>query len=643
MINAYVKLFLTIVLSLCIYLIPINAQETDEVELRKKIDLLNEQARKKLLMPDSMIVYAEQAYQWSDKAGYAKGKANALKFKGIYAHAKSNFNQAIQYYQDALEIFTTLKDDLEIGKANLNIATSYNHKNEYPLSIQYGLEALKYFRKVNDPNGEGRVLNLLGIATYIQGDYRTALKYFFNYNHLVQKAKDENEIASSFNNIGSAYEKLKRPDSAIFYYKKVLAYEIKKGSESNLGMTYQNIGSLYNSINKHRLALDFHQKSKTSFERANDKKYLSHSYYNIGLSYKLLKDTTAAISWFKKAMNLASVIQETEILKETNQQLSKIDASDQNFKQAYQKLLVSNQMQDAILNSDKTKIIEELKTKYETEKKELKIADLNQQAQINQLQLKQKNSYLLFAIIVIALGILTAYLLFNRQKIKQQMRLKEDANKQQELMVKEILLAEERERRRIASDLHDGVGQTLSAALMNLHSLVSKINLQDKQQSLFAEKTLSLLNESYDEMRSISHQMVPNALIKSGLTTAVREFINKIDEQKLKISLETEGLDEKLDENIETAIYRIIQEAVNNVVKHAKASKLSIQIFKDTQGISLTIEDNGIGFNVKEVNQTSGIGLKNIQNRVHALKGNLEYDSRFGSGTLVNIYIPISP
>src|SRR5690606_18382522 len=103
------------------------------------------------------------------------------------------------------------------------------------------------------------------------------------------------------------------------------------------------------------------------------------------------------------------------------------------------------------------------------------------------------------------------------------------------------------------------------------------------------------ISDSYDEMRSISHQMMPNALLKAGLSAAVRDFLNKIDQEKIGIHLEVVGFQNKLDEQVETVLYRVIQESVNNVIKHAKASKLNIQLCNDEDGISITIEDNGKG------------------------------------------------
>jgi two-component system NarL family sensor kinase len=133
----------------------------------------------------------------------------------------------------------------------------------------------------------------------------------------------------------------------------------------------------------------------------------------------------------------------------------------------------------------------------------------------------------------------------------------------------------------------------------------------------------------------------PNALLKSGLSSAVKEFIDKIDSRVLKVNLYSEGLNERLDSNIETVLYRVIQECVNNVIKHSGANELDISLIKDTDGIAATIEDNGKGFSVNEKGKTEGIGLKNISTRIEYLKGTVDFDSSPGKGTLVAIHVPL--
>ncbi|MCR6722055.1 MAG: ATP-binding protein [Chitinophagaceae bacterium] len=121
----------------------------------------------------------------------------------------------------------------------------------------------------------------------------------------------------------------------------------------------------------------------------------------------------------------------------------------------------------------------------------------------------------------------------------------------------------------------------------------------------------------------------------------MRDFIDKIDKRALKVHIYTEGLDERLDSNVETVLYRVIQECVNNVIKHSGASTLDISITRDADGISATVEDNGKGFDSNDKSKFDGIGLKNILTRIEYLKGTVDFDSAPGRGTLVAIHVPL--
>jgi signal transduction histidine kinase len=240
------------------------------------------------------------------------------------------------------------------------------------------------------------------------------------------------------------------------------------------------------------------------------------------------------------------------------------------------------------------------------------------------------------------LMILLGFSYYRRNKLQQEKKLQVEVIKQQDLATKAVIAAEENERKRIAADLHDGVGQMMSAAKMNLSAFESDISFKDQVQKLSFEKIIGLVDESCKEIRSVSHQMMPNALLKSGLASAIKEFIDKIDNRVIKINLYTEGLNERLDSNIETVLYRVIQECVNNVIKHSGANSLDISLIKDADGIAATIEDNGKGFDVNDKEKFSGIGLKNITSRIEFLKGTVDFDSSAGKGTLVAIHVPLA-
>jgi two-component system NarL family sensor kinase len=167
------------------------------------------------------------------------------------------------------------------------------------------------------------------------------------------------------------------------------------------------------------------------------------------------------------------------------------------------------------------------------------------------------------------------------------------------------------------------------------------MKLENKGQQNSLSKIIDLVDESCKEVRHVSHNMMPNALLKNNLAAAVQDFTDKLDDKTLKVHLYTEGLDKRLDANIETVLYRVIQECVNNVIKHAQATTLDISIIKDRDGIDATIEDNGKGFDATDKNKFEGIGLKNIITRVEYLKGTVDFDAAPGRGTVVALHVPL--
>lgn len=182
----------------------------------------------------------------------------------------------------------------------------------------------------------------------------------------------------------------------------------------------------------------------------------------------------------------------------------------------------------------------------------------------------------------------------------------------------------------------------MSAAKMNLSAFESGISFTNNEQKGSFEKIIQLVDESCKEVRSVSHNMMPGALLKKNLSAALNDFIDKLDKKTLNVHLYTEGLEERLDSNVELVLYRVIQECVNNVIKHSSATQLDISVIRDKDGINATIEDNGKGFDTSDKEKREGIGLKNVSTRIEYLKGTVDFDSAPGRGTVVGFHIPLT-
>lgn len=240
-----------------------------------------------------------------------------------------------------------------------------------------------------------------------------------------------------------------------------------------------------------------------------------------------------------------------------------------------------------------------------------------------------------FIIEIVVLMVLLAYRLKTMQDTAERLFLEKTLAQQQR--TEAILEAEDRERLRIARDLHDGIGQMLAAARMALGNFLAKKKLENQH----IQNSLDLLEESIKEIREISHNMMPGALTKLGLSTALKQFVNKINALGvLQIELQIIGVKERLSEKIETMLYRVVQEILSNIIRHAEATKVSIELVKHENELVLVVEDNGKGFDGKAP-ENNGIGIKNIATRVEYLNGSVNFDSAIGRGTSVIVEIPL--
>ena len=215
--------------------------------------------------------------------------------------------------------------------------------------------------------------------------------------------------------------------------------------------------------------------------------------------------------------------------------------------------------------------------------------------------------------------------------------------KEQELRsVSSMLDIQERERRRIASDLHDRLGSMLSTVKLYLGSVEEQIDAWNGSGSEQYDKAVSLLDEACDEIRKISHDLVSGELLKFGLTSALRQLAKTIEGTgQLKVNVITFGLEDRLENSVEITLYRVVQELVNNILKHAKASFVNIQLTRTEHELNIMVEDNGIGFDLGGAAGKGGMGIKNVCSRVGKLDGQIRYDSAEGRGTTTMIDIPI--
>lgn len=597
-----------------------------------KIDSLIAFAVDNLYKNDSiagLAMYA--ALDIADKNDLAEKKGKCFSLLSWREEKFGNIRQALRYAQEAIEI-------LKERPPGHTLIWTYNHAGwisrrlmERGKAMEYAMQALQFAEQTSDTTNIGSAYNTMA-ALYVElQDYDKALEYHRQSLYWRELAGNSISIAQSHGNMGIVYMRMERYEEALKAHKRGLKVAQEASNMAEVAFFYNDIGSTYLYKGDIDSSIHYLRKSIAMREEMKEMNEIAYTYNYLGEAYEKAGHIEEGERWIKKALQVAIDIENSKQNYEALESLSDFYARNQQYDSAYVYLHKHKLYGDSIHETRQEELIHELAAQYETEKKEQQIEILNREKAIQQLKLRQRNLLLVGTVSVLLLVMAGVYLWQNRLKTRTEARLQRQA-------VQDVLQAEERERRRIATDLHDGVGQMLSAALLNLNDALGKTPKGTSNSA--AEKALALLEDSYSEMRSISHQMMPNALLKAGLASSVREFLDKIDGEKIKVSLDVVGLDERLDEQTETVLYRVIQEAVNNVIKHAEASKLTIQLNSDSNGIDVTVEDNGQGFDKGNMLGFEGIGLRNIRSRVALLGGMLELDSLPGKGTLLAIHIP---
>ena len=581
--------------------------------------------------------------------------------------------QAVAQTRDSIDIYAqTLTDTAGINQL---INYCFKHRDEQTEKcLQFSKLALDRSRVIQYHTGEARSLTNLGAIESVKGNYAGALQYYFEGLKIWEAQNNKRGIMLNKNNIGEVYGNLKNFDKQYQYLTEALTIAIENDFKDGIALIKQNLSIYYSYKNDFKTAFNsqveavhlfeqqnkmseaalgysnagaycffmnnldsalfYYEKAKVIGEQLKDIRVLSMSYANIAEAYENQNKISEAIEGYNKSIKYASENKYKEQLLFCYAQLAGIYQKKGEFPLAIQYIKKQQGVKDSILNIASSKQINELQTKYETAKKEHTI-------QQQQFELVKKNYWIGGIAGLLLLGGLLGFSFYRSSKLKQAKKMQDEIMKQQDMATKAVIEAEENERKRIAGDLHDGVGQTMSAAKMNLSSIESRLNFGNEEDRIAFEKIVNLVDESCKEVRTVSHNMMPNALLKSGLSSAVKEFIDKIDSRILKVNLYSEGLNERLDSNVETVLYRVIQECVNNVIKHSGANQLDISLIKDADGIAATIEDNGRGFNIGEKEKADGIGLKNIRTRIEYLKGTIDFDSAPGKGTLVAIHVPL--
>jgi len=551
-------------------------------------------------------------------------------------------DDALQYRYNQLKL--TQKEALEELqlRTHISIANAYNFKNQLD-SATYHLNIAQALAERDNKNWLWNIYYNRALVQSSMGNNNEAAYYYKLMWDDIQDSSKPQQIGFTlwivtyfFTQSGQFPE-----DQAKFL--NLLAEHYDK-QEVNVPPGHVDVHTLFDE----EIVVSNREKYENLVAISDSLNQINSYYHNTkALSEILAKEGKykQAIAYLKKVEEKLKTLDKPSYLLAAYQQMGIHYETTKDYKNALKVQKQEYQLRDSVITEQVRRNVSELEVKFETEKKEREIVE-------QQLEIAQKDRQQFQILVALGvLGILLIFsLLFFRYRLKNQkiIATQQEAIQQQEIIdlkqrnkllaLNSMIEGQESERLRIAQDLHDSLGGLLST--VKAHFSIIQKEIQHLESLNITTKTNQLIDEACVEVRRISHNMIPQSLTISGLQGAIEDMVEQLKIEGYEVVLETDNVQKSEDTTRDVTIYRLVQEIISNMRKHAKAKNVFLQLVQSKTGMSIILEDDGVGFNYKEALSKGGLGLKSINSRVSYLDGTIDWDSRSGEGTSINITIP---
>jgi hypothetical protein len=537
----------------------------------------------------------------SEKGHYYRTKARLYEYKNIIDSAYFNYIKAKKEYQASGDT----PNAMEINPSLAYILAA-NNKNVHGDAETYLNDYLSYALKMEDSLLIAKAYTEIASFKLNPNSKQESLEYFLKAMK-INKIIDNKELQSTIdNNLAALYnEYIIQYDSALYYFNKDLIYLKKQNNRYGICVNLINQSTAYTHLKKYRTALKYLMQADSVPVNKNRRQLKYFIYSQLALNYQELHD----------------------------------------YESAFNNMTLAQAYADTLRNEEQSIAINDIQTKYKTKEKELENQLLRSDNETNRILIYTFTGLLTASLVI---GFLVFKNARRKEKILKQEKLIEQqklekALKDYELQSIDIMLeGQEKERQRIANDLHDNLGSMLATLKLNFENLkIRKNELREDEDKLY-QKTDELIEEAYQKVRRMAHAKNAGVFASEGLIPTLKKLAEKISiPGKLSIEVNAFGFNERLENKMEIAIFRMVQELSTNIIKHSRATEASVQLTNHDDNINIIIEDNGIGMDISNIGKADGMGLDSIKKKAEQLGGTFTIDSKKGKGTTIIIDMPI--
>lgn len=593
-------------------------------------------------LPDSASNRAHKAINYFGSQDRNLAKLPYYNILGVTGFLKSDYTKALEYFYNTLQLALNYDITSKVASSYQNIGAVYTSLGYHSDALRNLLEANQLFVQYKDTLNFAGAQNNIGFIYMEIGDMEKAKDHLDMSRKCYEKVGQLTGIASVSNQLGMYFLRTEQIDSALYYFNK--AIDLSKQTENHyaLNNVYIEKGNLFFHLQQYEKAIAYYYKSDSSALKINLQEGRASAQKGIAQAYLAMNHIEKACHYSISAREVATQIQHRKLMYQINEILSDVFKLKQDYERAltYRNLALE-QKNEFLEHSQTSKIYN------------LEIEQLNREKESQQVRIKQQNIDLIkkenliiltlvssFSVLVVLS--LAYYSYANRIKQKQLNQNYEDKIRHSLERTKAVLSAEIQERKRVGLELHDGIGPLLSLVKLNITNLIEEegFSLEKKKQLL--QKTAQNLDDVLKEMRFISKNLAPLVLINKGFEAALKELVSRLKSvREYTVHLNINGLNGAIEPYVEHSLYRSVQEVLNNIIKHANATEVSVEVLQTPEDITVIVEDNGVGFQYNQQDTGNGMGLSSAASRIEGLRGKFFVDSMKNRGTIVVMVIPL--
>lgn len=617
-------------------LLKINSAPEDT---SKVIDLQKVAAHFNVQALDSAKPFADRAIALANKLDYKKGQWMSLNVLANYYERKTDYTAAMAKYEEALSIVEALNSTKGYAVVLNNIATVHIRQGEYDEALKKLFDALKAEEELENQNGIAQAYNNIGVVYYYLGDLDKTTRYLTTALEIQEELGNYNGLQNGYNNVGAIFDYQQKYDEAIQSYQKAYEISVEIGDKKEQSSNLSNIGLAYSKKKDFINAEDYFKRSIAIREEIKDMNGIAITYTNWGESLRTQKQFPLAEEYLDQALKISEQYNLKLPAKEALGSLAELAADQGDFQKSNEYLMKFINAKDSLLNEENAKIIAEVETKYETEKKEKEI--LKQRAVIaeSELEAKRKDTMIYGGFsLALVLGLL-GYLLYNQQRMKNR-QLRKEAELKTALARIETQNRLQEQRLRISRDLHDNIGAQLTFII----SSIDNVKYGFKDMSAVMKERLSGISsftgQTIYELRDTIWAMNKNDISFEDLETRIMNFIEQARSASKNVNFHF-NIADSVDRNYcftsvdGMNLYRIIQEAVNNALKYSNAENITVDVNTESTGLVVKVMDDGSGFDLSSA--ALGNGLNNMKKRAADIEADIDITSDIGNGSSVII------